>query len=278
MKFMELNGAYQTSEVVILGLPYDGTTSYRPGTRFGPQAIRNDSLIGYETYSPIFDCDLATLKICDLGDLELPLADPYDVYVTIYQKYRQLLQAKKKVATIGGEHSITAGIVKAYHEKYPNLKVIQLDAHTDLRDEYLGSKYSHAAVMKRVAEEIGPENLYQFGIRSGLKAEFTYGQTKTNFYPYTLTKLAEVIATFQGEPVYLTIDLDVLDPAFFPGTGTPEPDGITSREFFLALQELAKLPNIVGFDLVELAPRLDESGISLALAIKAFRELLCIFT
>lgn len=276
MKFMDLSSKYEKSEIVILGIPYDGTTSYRPGTRFAPQDIRVDSLIGYETYSPKLNKDLEEINICDMGDLDLSLSDPIEVHKQIYTKYKNVLLDNKKIATIGGEHSITGSIIKAYKEKYPKLKVIHLDAHTDLRDEYLGSQLSHASVMKRVVKEIGPNNLYQFGIRSGLKEEFDYAKENINFYPYSLEGLDKVVEQLKDEDVYVSIDLDVLDPAFFSGTGTPEPDGITSREFFQALFELSNLNNIVGFDLVELAPRLDNSGASLALAIKALRELLLI--
>lgn len=272
--FMELNNTYDESEIVIIGVPYDGTTSFRPGTRFAPNEIRNNALIGYETYSPMLDKDLIDSKISDLGDIEVLHNDPKNMHDLLHLKYKEILTDNKKIATIGGEHSITGGIIKAFSEKYEDLVVIQLDAHTDLREEYLGSPYSHASVMKRVCEYINPQNVYQYGIRSGLKEEFLFAEQNVGKITTKITDLYDIIKKVQKQNVYITIDLDVLDPAFFPGTGTPEPNGITSKEMFEIINMFSQLDNIVGFDIVELSPHYDQSQISTAMAIKVFREML----
>lgn len=274
--FLGMNTDLEKSDIVILDIPYDGTTSFRPGTRFAGNEIRINSLIGYETYSPTFDLDLEDLKICDEGSIEVPLTDPKIVQEEIKKNISKYLIQEKKLAIIGGEHSITHGIIKAFKEKYEELYVIQFDAHTDLREEYLGSKYSHASAMKRVGETIDPENLFQFGIRSGTREEFSFGKKNSGIFKENFEGLEETILKLKNKNVYITIDLDVLDPAFFPGTGTPEPNGVTSKELFLAIEKLKKLNNVVGFDVVELSPKLDSSDCSTAVAIKVLREMLFI--
>lgn len=272
--FMGIDFPYEESEVVLTGLPYDGTVSFRPGARFAPTEVRNYSLMGYETYSPDLNRDLEDLKFFDAGDLELSIADPNKVMSEIYEYTMKLLKDNKKLAFIGGEHSVSSPVIEAFSTKYEDLAVIQFDAHTDLRSSYLGSEYSHASTMYRVGRTIGFENLYQFGIRSGLKEEFLLAQEKSGIIRRDFTELKEVVESLGNRSVYITIDLDVLDPAFFPGTGTPEPDGVTSRELFNAIYELSNLKNVVGFDIVELAPMLDTSQNSTGVAIKVLREML----
>lgn len=272
--FMGIDFPYEESGVVLTGLPYDGTVSFRPGARFAPTEVRNYSLIGYETYSPDLDRDLEDLKFFDAGDLELSIADPAKVMSEIREYATNLLKDNKKLAFIGGEHSVSAPIIEAFSTKYDDLAVIQFDAHTDLRPSYSGSEYSHASTMYRVSQTIGFENLYQFGIRSGLKEEFLLAQEKSGIVRSDFTGLKEVVESLGDRSVYITIDLDVLDPAFFPGTGTPEPNGATSRELFRAIYELSNLKNVVGFDIVELAPMLDSSQNSTGVAIKVLREML----
>ncbi len=274
MKYMGVDTNYEDSDIVILGIPYDGTTSYKPGTRFAPNDIRINSLIGYETYSPAMDKDLEDLKICDLGDVDLSLADVKMVQNEIEKKVDEVLKRDIKLCSIGGEHSITYPIVKSLKKKHGDFKLIQLDAHTDLREEFSGSKYSHASVMKRVCDCIGSKNLYQLGIRSGLKEEFDFAKENTNLFKYNLEAIKEVVEELKNEKVYISIDLDVLDPAFFPGTGTPEPGGVSSKELFDAIKEFSNLKNIIGFDVVELSPEVDNSKISTAMAIKVIREML----
>lgn len=274
MKYMGLDSKIEEADIVILGIPYDGTTSYKPGTRFAPNEVRINSLIGYETYSPRLNKDLEELKIHDIGDLELSLADVKIVQDEIEQKVDDILKRDVKTCVIGGEHSITYPIIKSFQKKYKDIKVIQFDAHTDLREEFSGSKYSHASVMRRVSEKVGKNNLYQLGIRSGLKEEFEYANKNTNLYKYNLSDIKKVVEELKDENVYISIDLDVLDPAFFPGTGTPEPDGVSSKELFEAIEELSKLNNIIGFDVVELSPDIDSSKISTAMTIKVMREML----
>lgn len=274
--FMGVETEFAKADILLTDIPYDGTASFRSGSRFAGNEIRINSLIGYETYSPEFDQDLEDLKICDIGSLEVPLANPSEVQKTIYQKIKKNLITDKKLAVIGGEHSITVGVVKALKEKHQEIYVIQLDAHTDLRESYLGSEFSHASAMKRVGDLIGTENLFQFGIRSGLKEEFEYGKKNSGILTKNFDKLDEVIEKLKDQKVYITIDLDVLDPAYCPGTGTPEPCGITSHQLFDLIKKFKGLNNVIGFDVVELAPHLDPSQSSTAIAIKTIREMLFI--
>ncbi len=274
MNYMGINNEFDNSKIVLLGIPYDGTSSYRSGSKFAPLEIRTNSLIGYETYSPRQDKDLVDKKIYDFGDIEVPYTSPKIVQNKIYEQIKGIIEENKKIAVIGGEHSISYGVVKALNEKYTNLKIIQLDAHTDLRDEYLGDKYSHASVMKRICEEVGSKNVYQLGIRSGLKEEFEYAKANTNIYKYNLNKIKDIVDDLEEEKVYITIDLDVLDPAFFPGTGTPEPGGVTTNDLLNAIHKISELKNIIGFDIVELSPNLDNSQISTSVGITILKEML----
>ncbi len=274
MKYMDLKGTKGIDAIVLQGIPYDGTASYKPGSRFAPAEVRNNSLIGFETYSPILNKDLEDINVLDVGDINVNFANPKETIIQIYEQSKYNLSLGSKLVSIGGEHSITFGIVLALYEKYPNLKVIQFDAHTDLREEYLGSEYSHASVMKRICDLIGSENVYQLGIRSGTKEEYEYSKENTNFYPNTLNDINQVISKVKDSPVYISIDQDVLDPAFFPGTGTPEPGGVLLSELFEAVYSFKNIKNIIGFDLVELNPLVDESGISSAVTIKLLREML----
>ncbi|MFV0288609.1 MAG: agmatinase [Mycoplasmatales bacterium] len=276
MKYMELDYPLDKSDIILVGIPYDGTTSYRSGAKFAPMEIRLNSLIGYETYSPTLNKDLDNLKLYDAGDIEVPYTAPQKVQEVIQQEVTKYLQQNKKIAVMGGEHSISLGVIRALREKYGSFKVIQFDAHTDLREDYLGDKYSHACVMKRICEEVGAENVCQFGIRSGLQEEFEYAKHKLKNSSNNFKELENIIKEYKDEKVYITIDLDVLDPAFMPGTGTPEPNGVTTREFFDAIYKLRKLNKIIGFDIVELAPKIDNTQISTAVAIKTLREMLLI--
>ncbi len=276
MNYMDLKCSLEDSKVVLLGIPYDGTTSYRAGAKFAPMEIRLNSLIGYEKYSPSLNKDLEDLKLYDAGDIEVSYTSPDVVKEEIKKEIKKYVELNKKLAVLGGEHSISLGVVQALKEKYGEFKIIHFDAHTDLRDEYLGDKYSHACVMRRISEEVGAHNIYQFGIRSGLKGEFDYAKKNMGIISKSFEKLTQIIEANKNEKIYITIDLDVLDPAYMPGTGTPEPDGVTSREFFKAINDLQNLNNIIGFDIVELAPKIDNTQISTATAIKTLREMLLI--
>ncbi len=270
--FIGCDREYEDSDIVLFGAPFDGTTSYRPGTRFASAAIRNESY-GIETYSPYLDKDLTDIRVFDAGDLEFGFGNTERVLKTIEEMTEKILSDGKKPLMIGGEHLVTLGSVRAALTKYPELHMLHFDAHTDLREDYLGEPLSHASVMKRCWDLIGDGKIYQFGIRSGEREEFLWAKEHTFLQKFNLDHLEEAIDALKGKPVYLTIDLDVLDPSVFPGTGTPEAGGITYMELIQALNRVFTL-NIVAADMNELSPVYDQSGSSTALACKLLRELL----
>lgn len=269
--FMGAETPWANARWVLVGMPYDGTCSYRPGTRFGPSAIREASY-GLEMYSPLLDRDLGDVAYFDAGDLDLPFGNRQRVLEAIGQAAREVLAGGKHWAGMGGEHLVTLPVVEAYLEKYPDLAVVHFDAHADLRDDYLGETLSHATVMRRIVDKTGPERLVQIGIRSGPKEEFAWmRQQKTLITSHD--ELTQRLDAWGKRPIFLTVDLDVLDPSIFPGTGTPEPGGMSFAEFTHWLV-LLKDRNIVGFDAVELSPPYDTSGVSTVVAARVMRECL----
>jgi agmatinase len=270
--FLSCDSDFETSDIILFGAPFDGTTSFRPGTRFGPSAIRNDSF-GIETYSPYQDRDLSDLAICDIGDLELPFGNTKQVLALIEETAKTILTADKIPVMLGGEHLITLASVSAVLNKYPDLCLIHLDAHTDLRDEYLGETLSHSTVMRRIWEKVGDGRIYQFGIRSGEKHEFDFAKEHTILQRFHLQGFETLVNDLQGKPVYVSLDLDVLDPSIFPGTGTPEAGGVSFLELLTAIIQLTDL-HVVACDINELSPVYDQSGVSTAVACKLVRELL----
>lgn len=276
--YMGCDAGYEEAQVVLFGAPFDSTTSNRPGARFGPKAIRQESF-GLETYSPWLDLDLADSRIMDAGDLELPFGDSAGTKAQIYKAEEELLRSGKIPFMLGGEHSVTLGAVEAVLEKYPDVFLIHFDAHTDLREDYMGMKYSHASVIRRCWDLLGDGRIAQFGIRSGLKEEFAWAKAHTALQPFDFQGLEGLVADLRAKntPVYFTLDLDVLDPAAFPGTGTPEAGGVSFRELMAAVG-LVFSANVVGCDAVELAPMLDPSGVSTATACKVVREMLLMLT
>lgn len=271
--FIGCESDYSNSEIVLFGIPFDGTTSFRPGTRFAMQAIRPDSY-GLETYSPYLKKDLEKYAIYDGGDLEMPLGNTQKSMDTILEYTRSVVQDNKKFLMVGGEHLVSFPTIQAAYEKYPDLHVIHIDAHTDLRDEFLGEKLSHAAVIRRCHDFLGDGRIFQFGIRSGTEQEFEWAKEHTYLEPFYLNTLKDIVEKLRDVPVYITIDLDVLDPSVLPGTGTPEPGGITYRELLEAIGHFQTLNNIVAADVVELSPQYDPSGASTAVACKTIREML----
>ena len=270
--FLGCDNEYGESGIVVFGAPFDSTTSFRPGTRFASRTMRGESY-GLETYSPYQDKDLEDLAVFDGGDLELCFGDTEKALAAIESYTTRVLRDNKRPVMIGGEHLVTLGAVRAVARKYPDLHVVHFDAHADLRDDYLGSTLSHATVLHRVWDIIGDGRIYQFGIRSGERSEFQWGQDHVTTQKFNFKGLAEVIEKLQGQPVYFTLDLDVLDPSVFPGTGTPEPGGVSFIELLEAIQQVSQL-NLVGCDINELSPVYDQSGASTAVACKVLRELL----
>lgn len=265
--WMGQNEDYESSNIIMLGMPFDGTVSYRSGSRFAPEMIRLASW-GLETYSPYFNKDLEETNFHDVGDLEFPLGNTYESLELIKENVKQIYKDGKKVFGIGGEHLVTLPIIQALSETYKELHLVHFDAHTDLRKEYLGEEMSHSAVMYHIGEIIGFNNLKQIGIRSGMKEEFDLMDkyhTRLDF-PKQLSQLV-------NKNVFVSVDLDVLDPSIMSGTGTPEAGGLTFNELIDWFKELKDL-NIVGADVVELAPHYDTSGVSTAVATKVIRELL----
>ena len=270
--FLGCDNEYGESGIVVFGAPFDSTTSFRPGTRFASRTMRGESY-GLETYSPYQDKDLEDHSIFDGGDLELCFGDTEKALAAIESYTTRVLRDNKRPVMIGGEHLVTLGAVRAVARKYPDLHVVHFDAHADLRDDYLGSTLSHATVLHRVWDIIGDGRIYQFGIRSGERSEFQWGNDHVTTQKFNFKGLAEVVEKLQGQPVYFTLDLDVLDPSVFPGTGTPEPGGVSFMELLEAIQQVSQL-NLVGCDINELSPVYDQSGASTAVACKVLRELL----
>jgi agmatinase len=263
---MRFLASKETGAICLFGAPFDSTTSFRPGSRFGPQAIREASH-GLETYSPVQDLDLTDSSFVDVGNLELPFGDPYRTLELIEKETGSILSTGAIPFLIGGEHLVTLGAFRALDQYYQDIKVIQLDAHADLRDEYLGTSLSHATVIRRVAEIVGIDRIKQIGVRSMDRSE-------TELACKLASSRNEVIEWAHNSPVYITCDLDILDPSVFPGTGTPEPGGITFNELSEILISLIKSVHIAAIDMVELSPMYDITGTSSVVAAKLVRECL----
>ncbi len=272
--FIGCDAEYEYAGIVIFGAPFDSTTSFRPGARFGSAAIRHESF-GLEVYSPYQDRELTDSPIFDSGDIELCFGSAESALKDIENRADEILKDGKMPLMLGGEHLVTLGAVRAAFKKHPDMHVIQFDAHCDLRDDYLGAKLSHAAVVRRCHDLLGDGRIHQFCIRSGEKTEFEFASKHTDMHRFNFNGLKESIAELIEKkiPVYLTIDLDCLDSGIFPGTGTPEAGGVSFNDLLNAIIEVSKC-NIIGADVNELAPMLDNSGMSTATACKVVRELL----
>ncbi|MBL4953177.1 agmatinase [Neobacillus sp. YIM B02564] len=274
--FIKSHPNYEESQVVIYGMPMDWTVSYRPGSRFGPARIREVS-IGLEEYSPYLDRELDEIKYFDAGDIPLPFGNPQRSLDLIEEFVKKILEADKFPLGMGGEHLVSWPVMRAVYKKYPDLAIIHMDAHTDLREQYEGEELSHSTPIRKIAELMGPSNVYSFGIRSGMKEEFEWAkQNGMHISKFeVLEPLKEVLPKLAGRPVYVTIDIDVLDPSHAPGTGTVEAGGITSKELLASIHEIARSQvNVVGADLVEVAPIYDVSEQTANTASKLIREML----
>ncbi|MEO4054024.1 agmatinase [Solibacillus sp. CAU 1738] len=274
--FIKSHPNYGESKAVLYGMPMDWTVSYRPGSRFGPTRIREVS-IGLEEYSPYLDRELDEVKFFDAGDIPLPFGNPKKSLEEIKTFVRKVLADGKVPIGMGGEHLVSLPVMEAMYEKYNDLAIIHFDAHTDLRTDYEGEPYSHATPIRKIAEHIGPHNVYSFGIRSGLKEEFIWakenGMHISKFE--VLEPLKEILPILTGRNVYVTIDIDVLDPSHAPGTGTVDCGGITTKELLASIHAIAGSGvNVVGFDLVEVAPIYDTSEMTANTASKLIREMI----
>jgi len=275
-RFMGSTENYEDSKIVMVGVPMDFTCSFRPGTRFGPQKIREVS-IGIEEYSIYMDKSLDDYAYFDSGDLDLPFGNVERSLEIIGQAAKEIIDDNRFPLFIGGEHLISVPVIKEVYNKYGDeLIVLHFDAHADLREGYLGCSNSHASAVRRLIDFMPGKNIYQFGIRSGTKEEFEYAKANTNMYTIeVLEPLKKVVGQFKGRPIHLTLDIDVVDPAYANGTGTPEPGGISSKELIQALKVIKDL-NIVGFDIVEVSPHYDQSDRTALLAAKVIRDMIMI--
>ena len=270
--FIGCDNSYEESKIVLFGAPFDSTTSFRPGTRFASKAMRSESF-GIETYSPYQDGDLEDFAVFDSGDLELPFGNTQRVLDQIEEHTAEILKDGKIPCMIGGEHLVTLGAMRAVVKQYPDVHIIHFDAHADLREDYLEERFSHATVLHRVWDLVGDGKIFQFGIRSGDRSEFVWAKDHVFTNKFNFHGLKEIVDQLKEKPVYFTLDLDVLDPSVFPGTGTPEAGGVSFQELLEAMIQVSHL-NIVGFDVNELSPMYDQSGSSTAMACKVLRELL----
>ncbi|KEP27538.1 agmatinase [Bacillus zhangzhouensis] len=274
--FIGSQPTWEDAKVILYGMPMDWTVSYRPGSRFGPNRIREVS-IGLEEYSPYLDRELHEVPFFDAGDIPLPFGNAQKSLDLIEEYVDSILEKGKFPLGMGGEHLVSWPVFRAMYKKYPDLAIIHMDAHTDLREEYEGEPLSHSTPIRKVAGLIGPENVYSFGIRSGMKEEFEWAK-EAGMHISTfevLEPLKQVLPKLKGRPVYVTIDIDVLDPAHAPGTGTVDAGGITSKELLASIHAIAGSDvQVVGADLVEVAPVYDHSDQTANTASKLLREML----
>lgn len=273
--FISAKASFKESKIVILGCPYDGSASFRPGARFGPSAIRKASW-GIETFSPYYRQDLSQYSLHDMGDLELPLGDKKASFSIIRKALGKILSEKKFPVLLGGDHLVTLPIVEEILQIYPHLYLIQIDAHADLREDYLGETFSHSTVMKRIIDRLGEGRLFQLGIRSGTEEEFKLARKMNSIISFEQRSLRSIVKRLKNQPVYITLDLDVFDPSILPGVGAPEPGGLTFQEFISLLKELQPL-RVIGFDLVELTPDYDPTQVSSITASVILREMILSF-
>ncbi|APT44944.1 MULTISPECIES: agmatinase [Bacillus] len=274
--FIGSHPTWEDAKVILYGMPMDWTVSYRPGSRFGPNRIREVS-IGLEEYSPYLDRELHEVPFFDAGDIPLPFGNAQKSLDLIEEYVDSILEKGKFPLGMGGEHLVSWPVFRAMYKKYPDLAIIHMDAHTDLREEYEGEPLSHSTPIRKAAGLIGAENVFSFGIRSGMKEEFEWakeaGMHISKFE--VLEPLKQVLPKLKGRPVYVTIDIDVLDPAHAPGTGTVDAGGITSKELLASIHAIAGSDvKVVGADLVEVAPVYDHSDQTANTASKLLREML----
>lgn len=257
--------------VTIFGCPMDLTATYRPGVDNAPAEIRRSS-DSIETYSPFLDLDLQDLDLVDLGDMRLGDQSPEGCVDRIHQCLRASFQEKERFLCLGGEHTVTLGICRALLDSYPDLVIIDADAHTDLRDHYEDQRINHATVMRRISELIGPDRIYQFGVRSGERSEFQWALENGTLCDPSEETLHDLSSILGQTPAHLSLDIDVMDPSCVAGVGNPEPGGWSYKEMQGFLKVIGRL-NLVSADLVELNPDLDKSEVSSITAAKIAREI-----
>ena len=273
--FISAKASFSESTAVILGCPFDGTASFRPGARFGPAAIRRASW-GIETFSPYLERDLTSLLVHDMGDLDVPLGDKKMSFRLIQDALRKILSNSKFPIILGGDHLITLPVMEEMLRVHPQLHLVHIDAHADLREDYLGETLSHSTVMRKLLGPLGKGRLSQIGIRSGTEDEFRLAKKLKTVVSLRQSSVRSMVKRLKNLPVYISLDLDVIDPSLLPGVGTPEPGGLTFQEFIALLKELRSL-RVVGFDVVELTPDYDPSQVSSVTASVILREMILAF-
>ena len=274
--FIRSHANFEESEAVIYGMPMDWTVSFRPGSRFGPARIREVSL-GLEEYSPYLDKHLEEVKYYDAGDIPLPVGNAQRSLDMIEDFVGRILDAGKFPLGLGGEHLVSWPIFKAFHKRFDDFAIIHIDAHADLREQYEGEPLSHSTPIRKACDLIGAKNVYSFGIRSGMREEFQFAKESGMYMAKfdVAAPLKEVLPTLKGRNVYVTIDIDVLDPAHAPGTGTAEAGGISSKELLEAITAIANSDvRVIGADIVEVAPAYDPTEQTQIAASKFVREIL----
>ncbi len=267
---------YDRCRGVVIGVPMDFTVTFRPGARLAPQRIREASDV-LEEYSLALDEDLADHPFHDLGDVRLIWGNVVASLEAIEAVVARVAGDGKVPLLVGGEHLITWPAVRALARRHPDLAVLHFDAHADLRPDYAGERLSHATALRLVTEELPRGSVYQFGIRSATREEVAFAREHTHFFPgRVLESLKECLPRLAGRPLYVTVDIDVLDPAYAPGTGTPEAGGISSGELLEAVRALRGC-RVIGFDLVEISPGLDPTERTVVLGAKILREAILSF-
>lgn len=275
--FLGCDSDFESADIVLFGAPFDGTASFRKGASLAPQALRQVSEDAIETYSPYQDKDLEDLKINDFGDMVFDSQEPKDVVDAIEETAYKLSEGGRIPVMIGGDHLVTLGGVRAIAKRHSDLCVVHFDAHADLRDTFHDNKLSHATVMRRAYDILGKDRIFQFGIRSGEKSEFEWAKDNVQMHKFNLDGVEEAVKKISGRPVYISIDIDVLDPSEMPGTGTPEAGGASFTELLEALKALSGC-RIAGADITELSPPCDPGGASTAAVCKLLRELFLIIS
>ena len=276
--YMGAKRSPENCSIGIFGVNYDGTCSFKPGARFGPEAIRQVSSC-LETYCPKIKKDLEDIMYVDFGSILIDKNDSKSVIESVKSATNYLISKRLSPIMLGGEHSITRGAIEALVKKYPDLILVQLDAHADLRESYMGNEHNHACTMKRCLDILPQKKIFQVGIRSGTKEEYKFMIENNQLVDFQTGKnsqeLEKAILPYKNSPIYLTIDLDWFDPSLLSGTGTPEPGGFFWNDFQVISETLKSL-NIVASDIVELSPDIDSSGVSSVVAAKVLRCLIMI--
>ena len=271
--FADADSGYEKARYVICGVPFDGTSSFRLGSRLAPDEMRKASY-NFESYNSFFDIDLSDVCIHDAGNLDV--AENIDGTLSLISANAEKFAGDGKIPVmLGGEHSLSYPFVRACKNKYPDLGFVVLDAHMDLRDEFHGEKNSHACISKHIIDDL-TKKYVSIGIRSGTCEEYEYVRenkikmySAEDVYSRGIEQIISEFREYIRGPVYLSVDMDAIDPAYAPALGTPEPYGITPRDVRTVISCLA--PYIVGFDLVEIAPAYD-SGNTAVLGAKLVRD------